>query len=399
MKIMLLDVNYGNSSTGKIVQALAECARNKGHQVRVLYGRSSNSDNPDGIMVSPFYEPVIHAALTRLTGFEGRFSPKATARIKSEILKFEPDIIHLNDMHGYWVNTLELLMFMNKLDIKIVWTFHCEYPYTGKCGHAFECTKWMSQCRDCPQVREYPKSLFFDRSKSQFASKKQLAKQLRNLTIICPSSWLAERAKKSIFSDFPIKIIYNGVDTEIFRPTNTNDFARTDRNLIVGCIGRDLFGGNKGGDIMLKVAKELVQVDFLAFDSEHFSHKNRYPNVTFLPRLSPTELSKALSRIDVFLLTSRRETFSLMAAEALACGARVIGLDSGAPAEIVRHAFLGELIEERDVFRLPQLIVDSSERWSEADEMNVALRRHNYIADEFSISTMCERYIDAYTSA
>lgn len=399
MKIMLLDVNYGNSSTGKIVQALAESARKEGHQVQVLFGRSSDSDNSDGIMVSPFYEPFIHAALTRLTGFEGRFSPKATARIKSEILRFEPDLIHLHDIHGYWVNTLELLEFVNYLDIKILWTFHCEYPYTGKCGHAFECNKWMSQCGDCPQVAEYPKSLFFDQSESQFLGKKELATQLQNLTIICPSNWLAERAKKSMFSEFPIKVIYNGVDTSVFRPSRKDSSTKWGRQLTVGCIGRDLFGGNKGGDIMLSVAEELVQAEFLAFDSEKFSQKSRYPNVTFLPRLSPVELSNALSSIDVFLLTSRRETFSLMSAEALACGVRVVGLDSGAPAEIVRHSFLGELISEEEVAKLPQLILETSDRRVGSEERNMAEHRHTYIENEFSLSTMCNKYMNLYKSA
>ncbi len=196
MKVLLIDVNCKKSSTGKIVYDLYQRLKDNGHEVAICYGRGDIVEGDNIFKFGIDLETNIHAGLARLIGLNGYFSPISTNRLIGFIDEFNPDVVHIHELHAYFVNFKPLLSYLERKKVKVIWTFHCEYMYTGKCGHAYECEHWKSECGQCPAIKEYPKSLFFDFTKKMFQDKKSSLLNM-DFTIVTPSNWLAERVKMS----------------------------------------------------------------------------------------------------------------------------------------------------------------------------------------------------------
>ena len=134
MKIAQIDVNYGSSSTGKIVSDLHAGLEESGHFVQAFFGRGPASSADDVHKISHDLEVGLHVLGTRVTGFTGDYSPLATRNLIKALDTYNPDLVHLHDLHGYFVNINMVVNYLKKNNIPTVWTFHCEFMYTGNCG-------------------------------------------------------------------------------------------------------------------------------------------------------------------------------------------------------------------------------------------------------------------------
>ena len=166
-----------------------------------------------------------------------------------------------DELHAYFVNIKPLLEYIKKRKIKVVWTFHCEYMYTGKCGYTYDCKKYMSGCDNCPAIKEYPKSILFDKTKQMYLIKKKLLEDM-DVEIITPSKWLADRVKLSFLKDKKIRVIHNGIDINIFHPMNVDDLKKqlniSPKDKVVIAIAPDIMIERKGGKQVLKLAKSMI---------------------------------------------------------------------------------------------------------------------------------------------
>ena len=153
-RVLLIDVNCKNSSTGKIVYDLYQNLRADGREAAICYGRGPLVEGDNIFKFGIDTETKIHAGLARLTGYNGCFSPKSTKRLIEYIDQFNPDLIHIHELHAYFVNIKPLIEHIKKKGIPVVWTFHCEYMYTGKCGYAYECSNFQQSCGNCPAVKD-----------------------------------------------------------------------------------------------------------------------------------------------------------------------------------------------------------------------------------------------------
>ena len=259
-RVLLIDVNCKFSSTGKIVYNLFKGLKEDGREAAICYGRGDEILE-DGIYKFGLdWETNIHAGLARITGYNGCFSPISTRRLIAYIEKFKPDVIHIHELHAYFVNIKPLLEYIKKKKIKVVWTFHCEYMYTGKCGYAYDCKKYISGCENCPAIKEYPKSMIFDKTKQMYLKKKQLLEDM-DIDIVTPSKWLADRVKLSFLKDKNIQVIHNGIDIDIFHPMDTVDLKQQlniskDEKVVVA-IAPDIMIERKGGKQVLQLAKQM----------------------------------------------------------------------------------------------------------------------------------------------
>lgn len=261
-KVLLIDVNCKYSSTGKIVYNLFHGLKKDGREAAVCYGRGEEI-HEDGIYKFGLdWETKIHAGLSRVTGYNGCFSPISTRRLIKYIEEFQPDVIHIHELHAYFVNIKPLLEYIKKKKIKVVWTFHCEYMYTGKCGYAYECQKYRNGCGQCPAIKEYPKSIYVDRTKQMYLMKKRLMEDF-DVDIITPSKWLADRVKLSFFKEKNIEVIHNGIDTNVFKPEETSKLRKElnipKENKIVVSIAPDIMIERKGGKQVLKLAEAMSE--------------------------------------------------------------------------------------------------------------------------------------------
>lgn len=260
-RVLLIDVNCKFSSTGKIVYNLFKGLKEDGREAAICYGRGDEIHEEGIYKFGLDWETNIHAGLARITGYNGFFSPLSTKRLIAYIEKFQPDVIHIHELHAYFVNIKPLLKYIKKKKIKVIWTFHCEYMYTGKCGYTYDCKKYMSGCDNCPAIKEYPKSILFDKTKQMYLIKKKLLEDM-DVEIITPSKWLADRVKLSFLKDKKIRVIHNGIDINIFHPMNVDDLKKqlniSPKDKVVIAIAPDIMIERKGGKQVLKLAKSMI---------------------------------------------------------------------------------------------------------------------------------------------
>jgi len=359
MKIALVDVNYQSSSTGKIVDDLVTGLEGGGHSTLAFFGRGEDPLLARVHKISPGVEVALHALGTRLTGLTGCYSPIATRRLIRLLSDYQPDIVHLHDLHGYFLNIRELVAYLKSNSIPTIWTFHCEFMYTGKCGYAFDCNKWKSQCGNCPSLHDYPKSWFFDFTAKMFEQKRHMFVGFDNLHLTAPSLWLANRMRESaIVGDKHISVVPNGLDIDVFRPRESDalraQLGLTDKFIALS-VGSNLFSEIKGGRWVLELAKRNPEMAFVMVGVEA-SPATVPENIKLIPHLyNQYLLAEYYSMADVLLLTSAKETFSMVSAESLACGTPVIGFDSGAPKEVAPPGY-GEFVPYADLNGLESLL-------------------------------------------
>lgn len=364
MRVLLVDVNYGQGSTGSLVQALFHALKSRGHDAVACYGRGSQTTESGVYKFGIDSETYIHAALTRISGYTGCFSYFSTKKLIKIIDEYKPDVIHLHELHAYFVSLAPLLEYIKSRKISIVWTFHCEFMYTGKCGHAYECKGFTRYCGDCPQLGEYISTFWFDKTRQMLAEKKRLLDSL-NMTIVTPSQWLARRVEQSFLADRPIRVIQNGIDIDIFKPRDTtilrNELNIPDAHKIVLALAPNLMSDLKGGKSVLELARRfrgepvvfvLVGVD----DSAKYEVMN---NVIMIPAThDKTFVSEYYSLADVFLICSERENYPTTCLEAQACGTPVVGFDVGGVSETIVN---GEVVGYGDLSALKKALVHQLE--------------------------------------
>lgn len=346
MRILLIDVNCKKNSTGKIVYDLYQCLKADGHEVAICYGRGDLVEEDNIFKFGIDIETNIHAGLSRMVGLNGYFSPISTKRLLNYIEKFNPDVVHIHEIHAYFVNFKPLLQYLNRKKIKVIWTFHCEYMYTGKCGYAYECESWKFECGQCPYVNEYPKSLFLDFTKKMFRDKKLLLTDM-DFTIVTPSNWLAERVRLSFLKDKKIVVVHNGIETNgIFYPRTFSEISRlkekyvlTDKKIILA-VAPNIMSERKGGTVVIEVSKRFrgENTHFVLVGTD--TDESIEDNITFIKRTADqNELALWYSAADVFLICSKRENFPTTCLEAMCCGTPIVGIDAGGTKETAPPPF------------------------------------------------------------
>lgn len=361
MKIAQVDVNYNFSSTGKIVADLVTGLRDLGHSTMACFGRGLDSKDDNVHRISSRAEVLLHVLGTRVTGLTDYFSPLSTRRLIEYLENFMPDVVHLHDLHGYIVNVRPVVEYLKDKRIPTVWTFHCEFMYTGKCGYAFDCEKWKTECNNCPDLRGYPRSWFFDFTTRMFQEKQSLFADFERVHLVAPSEWLADRMRQSIVRHKHISVVPNGLDVATFCRRDTKKLRSSlglTNEYIVLSVGADLLSERKGGRWVLELARRNPNagIVFVMVGVEQVP-KQIPPNVRMIPRIfDQCLLAEYYSLADVLLLTSTKETFSMVSAESLACGTPVIGFDSGAPKEVALPGY-GEFVPYSDLEALESLLL------------------------------------------
>jgi putative colanic acid biosynthesis glycosyltransferase len=393
MKVLFIDSNYGVGSTGKLVQSIHNVLLNSGYDSIAVFGREGISSN-NVFKVSSKIEVFFHALITRISGIYGFWSPFATRKLCNLIEKFKPDVIHIHELHGYYINYFDIIDFISKKGIPIVWTLHSEFDFTGKCGYSFDCNKWQLECQKCPQVHVYPKSFYFDFSKFLFYKKKFAISKVDKIVFSPVSQWLNHKVQKSFLKNFESEIVYNGINNiNLFYPRDKIDNGK---QYIILSVAPDIFSERKGGKIIFEIAAKLTHlpIKFVVVGSND-NFKSEAKNVVVYPLINNQEkLAELYSSADLFLLTSKQETFSLTTIESLACGTPVIGFDCGGATEIAPTPF-GNFVPYGEINLLINLILNC---YNQTIVLPSTEECSKFINDNYSIDVMTHRYINIYNN-
>lgn len=221
-------VNWG--STGRIAEEIGQVAMAAGWRSVIAYGRGNPTSKSELIRIGSNMDMYLHGIESRLFDNHGLASRKATRVFIEQIKALKPDVIHLHNIHGYYINYKLLFNYLAESKIPVVWTLHDCWSFTGHCAYFTfaKCDKWKTECYNCKLKKSYPFSLLFDCSKSNYVEKKQCFTTIGNLTMVPVSEWLAGLVKHSFFKGKRIECIHNGVDTHVFAPqTDYEDFRKT----------------------------------------------------------------------------------------------------------------------------------------------------------------------------
>lgn len=335
MKILQINCVYPDGSTGKLTQALHRELKNRGIDSLVVYGRGSQSGESDAVKLCPEWYAKANNLFSRFRGTMYGGCLLATLRLFHLIRREKPNVVHLQCINGYFVNIYRLVSWLKRQQIPTVVTLHAEFWYTGGCAHALACERWRTGCGSCPRWRQETGSLFRDGTARSF---RQMAQAFRGfgekLRVVSVSNWLRSRAEQSpVLQDLKHCVIGNGVDTDIFfcRP-----MQKSARKLVFHATAMfsDREGHLKGGWAVLELARRMPDADFLVAGKYQIKEQLP-PNVILLGQITDQRrLADCYNRADVTLVSSMRETFSMVCAESLCCGTPVVGFCAGGPEEI-----------------------------------------------------------------
>lgn len=358
MKIVQINTVCGSGSTGKICVAVSQLLTQKNIENYVLYA-SGKSEYPLGIRYMTNKEVKWQALRSRILGNYGFNSKRATKRLLKELDKIQPDIIHLHNLHGHNVHLGMLCTYLKEKKIKVFWTFHDCWAFTGYCPHydMIGCDQWKKDgCKKCPQKRRT--SWFLDRSQYLFNQKKKLFTGL-DMTIITPSKWLAEQVRQSFLAEYDVKVINNGIDLSVFYPRES-DFRQKyhleDKLIVLGVA--HIWCAQKGLDVFIELSKRLdARFQIVLVGTDDKVDKQLPENIISIHRTQDqAELAEIYSAADVFVNPTREENFPTTHMEALACGTPVITFATGGSAEMLDET-CGAVVRKDDINALEERIV------------------------------------------
>lgn len=398
MKVLQINCVYKVGSTGKIIYDLHKTYLDKNIESYICYGRGSQLNEKNIFKTSTEFEAKINNVVSRINGqiYGGCYF--STRNLINVIKKIKPDIIHLHCINGFFVNIYKLLNFLKLKNYKTIITLHAEFMYTGNCGYALECNQWIKGCQKCLNKKAAINSYIMDSTEKNWNKMKLALNDFENLTITSVSPWLADRAKRSgILNQYKNEVILNGIDTNAtFFPRNKNGlrekYSLNEDEKIIIHVTSGFNNPIKGGKYILQLADDYqgsnVKILLVGRGTENLSLLNNIIN--FGEITDQNVLSELYSLSDVTVLTSQKETFSMIVAESLCCGTPVVGFKAGAP-EMISISRYSEFVNYGDIEGLKKKIDNYLNQDLSCDKemINVAKAR-------YSLETMANKYIDLY---
>jgi len=396
LNILQINSVCGIGSTGRIATDLHAILVAQGHQSAVAYGRdvAKNCDRP--IRIGGRLDNYLHVARTRLTDSHGFGSKTATKAFIEKIRDLNPDVFHLHNLHGYYLHIGLLFEYLKQANKPVIWTLHDCWAFTGHCSYfdRIGCERWKWECHDCPLKTEYPKSLLFDRSRWNYQRKKELFTGIRDLTIITPSMWLARLVNESFLRNYRVKVINNGIDLKVFKPTQSGVFSRynLENQFVLLGVAAD-WNQRKGYDYFVDLAKELRPDEKIVLVGVNAREIKHLPTgVIGIPKTnSITELAEIYSAADLFVNPTLEEVLGLVNLEALACGTPVITFNSGGSPECLDDG-CGAVVERGNLSGLVEAIELMRKGGKEAYTVKCRQRAE----DRFDKDARVAEYIDLY---
>lgn len=340
---VLVSINLGNcSSTGNIMRGISSLAEQDGYTAYQAYpaGRISGPIIKRDIVISSFIFSKLNQILGRITGYNGCFATITTLRFLHKLEKLKPSIIHLHNLHNCYINIPMLFRYVKKHYVQVIWTLHDCWSFTGRCPHftMAQCNKWKTGCANCPYPKESYPQVLVDKTAKMWKLKKEWFNGVEDMTIVTPSQWLADLVKESFLKDYPVKVINNGIDLSVFKPTES-DFRQKheidDKYMLLGVA--DSWGERKGLDVFIELSKRLdsTKYQIVLVGTNESVDKQLPDNIISVHRTqNQQELAEIYTAADLFVNPTREENYPTVNMESIACGTPVMTFKTGGSAEI-----------------------------------------------------------------
>ncbi len=361
MKILIINSVCGIRSTGRIVTDIAEKFIVDGHDVKIAYGREMVSEQylPISYRIGNDVDVKINALKSRIFDNEGFNAVKQTKKFIKWAEEYDPDILWLHNLHGYYLNVKLLFEWIKMRPLmEVRWTLHDCWAFTGHCSYFsyVKCDKWKYTCAECPQKHSYPKSAIFDRSTINYIRKLETFCKVPNMKLITPSKWLRKLVKESFLSEYPVEVINNVIDDAVFKPTSGDFRKRFDlcnKKVVLGVAS--VWDKRKGFQDYLKLSQLLGHTYVIVLVGLTYKQMRQLPqNIIGIHRTeSPSQLAEIYTAADVFVNLTYEDNYPTVNLESQACGTICLTYRTGGSVESVPPECV---VEQGDVFAMAEMI-------------------------------------------
>lgn len=354
MKILHVNVTYQFGSTGRLVEDIHQKLMTDGHMSHVIYGRHFHLKNQTVTQASNRFSHLLHGLKTRLLDRHGFGSYFQTKKLFKKIKVQSFDVIHLHNLHGYYIHIKELFKVLKKANKPVIWTLHDSWAYTGHCFGYQEvsCMKWKTGCHTCPQKHMYPKSILLDQSKKNYHDKKEIFTSLNHLTLVTPSSYLLSELKSSFLKDIPSRLILNGIDLSSFKTKSS--FTNHPINILgVASIWESYKGLNDFIKLSQALDKEHYQITLVGRLPKHILLPKEINHIPFVS--SKEELNQIYQNASIYLHLASEDNLPTTAIEAIAAGTPVVAYDVGGIKDIIQSS-QGIIVKSKDLHAVTDAI-------------------------------------------
>ena len=369
MKLVEINTVNGTGSTGKIAISLYKLAESDGNEPYIAYGRGKSPVGIRSFKIGNMADFGIHVLSNFILGNSGFASRVVTKRFLKWLDNIQPDLLHLHNLHGFYIHIGMLFDYIKNRNIPVIMTLHDCWTFTGQCSHFdyISCDKWKKQCFSCPIYRsDYPYSLFRDNSRHNYRNKKEAFSNIPKMIIVTPSNWLSNLVKQSFLKNYYITTIYNGIDLDLFKPTKPN-LDRTinystikNKKILLGVA--NVWTNKKGYEFFLKLADilddsfHIVLIGVNKNQHKKLSHHYSDKITSIIRTNNQKELAQWYTIAHAFINPTLEDNFPTTNLEALACGTPVITFNTGGSPESITET-CGIVVEKGNLSKLKEAII------------------------------------------
>lgn len=386
MKIVQINT-FPYKATGSIMMSIHNKLQEMGHESYVVWGRGRDAQSKQEIVIKDDFETKLHGVYTRLTDKTGFASSKSTRKLLEKLDEIRPDIIHLHNIHGYYLNIELLFEYIKSHNMRVIWTLHDCWSFTGHCAYfdQVRCERWKTGCYKCPQKHTYPASKLLDNSRWNWKRKKELFTGAE-ITLVTPCEWLKKIVGLSFLKEYPVEVIYNGIDCDIYHPKKT-DFEKkynlSEKYVILGVASE--WTERKGLKDFIELSRMLddkYKIVLVGLEKEQIK---KLPNrMIGIERTSSIEeLVGIYSRANIFFNPTYEDNFPTTNIEAIACQTPVITYNTGGSPEAI-DSKTGYVVEKGNIREVYKILTSGEQ-----------LEIEN-IRECFTKQKMISRYLELY---
>lgn len=393
MRIAFVNSVAGFGSTGRIVWQLSQLP---GVQGRIYFGRKDNLTDADVFRITRKAGNLEHAFCTFFMDRQGFCNTSETEKMVENLKNFRPDLVHLHNLHGYYLNCETLFRYLKESGVPVVWTFHDCWPFTGHCAHydSLDCDRWKTKCQHCPGTMRYPFTINGSQVPVMYEKKKEVFCSLspNQLSIVTPSNWLEDQVRMSFLGSQYIRTIHNGIDHSSFHYVQSdfrsvhhleNDF------LILAVAG--VWNHEKGLDDLVRWSHQMKdhQKLIVVGGPKHALKKFDPAHTITIPYVNGTEeLCRIYSAADVMVNLTLEDTFPTVNLEAQACGTPVLTYQTGGSPEsitpktgmVIEKGNLESMIQNAEKIQNQEIIFSSPDCMRNARRFDVRNMLNSYRA-------------------